>query len=129
MKPPPIKGLFHVAINSYHYDETRKFYTELLGFKIEWEPDQDNIYLTSGRDNLAVHRRDKPSDGTQALDHLGLVVAKQDEVAAWFDHLVEHDVPIVAPITIHRDGARSFYFNDPNGLLIQLIYHPPISDR
>jgi catechol 2,3-dioxygenase-like lactoylglutathione lyase family enzyme len=29
----------------------------------------------------------------------------------------------------HRDGARSFYFRDPDGLLIQLIYHPPISDK
>ena len=29
----------------------------------------------------------------------------------------------------HRDGARSFYFHDPDGVLIQLIYHPPISNQ
>jgi hypothetical protein len=32
-------------------------------------------------------------------------------------------------VKTHRDGARSFYFRDPDGLLIQLLYHPPISEK
>jgi hypothetical protein len=28
----------------------------------------------------------------------------------------------------HRDGARSFYARDPEGNVVQVIYHPPISD-
>ena len=27
----------------------------------------------------------------------------------------------------HRDGARSFYCLDPDGNVVQMIYHPPIS--
>lgn len=27
----------------------------------------------------------------------------------------------------HRDGARSFYCLDPEGVVVQVIYHPPIS--
>ena len=34
----------------------RRFYVDLLGFEIEWEPDADNVYLSSGHDNLALHR-------------------------------------------------------------------------
>jgi hypothetical protein len=31
-----------------------------------------------------------------------------------------------APRT-HRDGARSFYCEDPAGNVVQIIFHPPIS--
>ena len=34
----------------------KQFYMDLLGFDVEWEPDADNVYLTSGTDNLALHR-------------------------------------------------------------------------
>ena len=34
----------------------RRFYVDLLGFAVEWEPDADNVYLSSGIDNLALHR-------------------------------------------------------------------------
>ena len=34
----------------------KRFYVDVLGFAVEWEPDPDNVYLTSGRDNLALHR-------------------------------------------------------------------------
>jgi hypothetical protein len=27
----------------------------------------------------------------------------------------------------HRDGARSFYCQDPDGNAVQILYHPPIS--
>ena len=34
----------------------KRFYVDLLGFAVEWEPDADNVYLSSGIDNLALHR-------------------------------------------------------------------------
>ena len=34
----------------------KAFYVDVLGFRVEWEPDPDNVYLTSGVDNLALHR-------------------------------------------------------------------------
>jgi catechol 2,3-dioxygenase-like lactoylglutathione lyase family enzyme len=38
-------------------------------------------------------------------------------------------VKIAGPLKAHRDGARSFYVRDPDGVLVQIIYHPPIADR
>ena len=37
-------------------DAMKRFYVDLLGFAVEWEPDADNVYLSSGIDNLALHR-------------------------------------------------------------------------
>ena len=47
---------------------------------------------------------------------------------AWFAWLQEHEVRMRTDPHTHRDGARSFYCYDPDGTLVQMIYHPPVSD-
>ena len=55
--PRPLhQGLRHLALNARDLDAMKRFYVDVLGFAVEWEPDPDNVYLTSGRDNLALHR-------------------------------------------------------------------------
>lgn len=112
----------------------RQFYTDVLGFGVEWEPDGDNAYLTSGADNLALHRA-SPAGGASepagrgALDHLGLVVRRAEDVDAWADYLTWRGIVLAAPPRTHRDGARSLYVADPDGNRVQIIHHPPISDK
>ena len=43
----------------------------LLGFAVEWEPDPDNVYLTSGCDNLALHRALRGRNATRCLGAAG----------------------------------------------------------
>jgi catechol 2,3-dioxygenase-like lactoylglutathione lyase family enzyme len=109
----------------------KAFYVDVLGFKVEWEPDPANVYLTSGRDNLALHE----AEGSQApghteqgaLDHLGLIVASAELVDEWAAFLDSQGVALDMRPKTHRDGARSCYFRDPDGNRVQIIYHPPIS--
>src|ERR1700736_2371076 len=56
MQRPTHAGLRHLALNVHRFDEMKRFYVDLLGFAVEWEPDADNVYLSSGSDNLALHR-------------------------------------------------------------------------
>lgn len=107
----------------------RRFYVEVLGFGVEWEPDSDNVYLTSGADNLALHRRTGGPEpvAAGALDHLGLVVGRRDDVDLWADYLTGRGIALDAPPRTHRDGARSLYLSDPDGNRVQIIHHPPIS--
>ena len=121
-------GLHHVALKTANFDAVRAFYIDVLGLRVEWEPDEDNVYLTSGSDNLAIHRVANAADGNQLLDHIGFIVAKPQDVDAWHQYLGEHDVEIVAEPRTHRDGARSLYCLDPSGTQIQVIYHPPLSE-
>jgi catechol 2,3-dioxygenase-like lactoylglutathione lyase family enzyme len=122
-------GLRHLALYVSAFDETKRFYIEKLGFKVEWEPDFDNVYLTSGTDNIALHRvSDSNRKNETTLDHFGLVVRTAEDVDAWAVYLEETGVTISNSPRTHRDGARSFYFCDPDGNRIQIIYHPPISD-
>ena len=121
-------GLRHVALNSNRLEESLRFYTELMGMAVEWNPDPDNYYLTSGNDNLALHRATSPTTGNQQrLDHIGFILESSDDVDRWHAHLVEHQVNILQPPKTHRDGARSFYCEDPDGTMVQLIYHLPLA--
>ncbi|MDR3490698.1 MAG: VOC family protein [Gammaproteobacteria bacterium] len=129
-KPKPTKGLHHVALFVKNLTECEHFYTQLLGMKIDWQPDADNIYLTSGNDNFALHRA--PADFNpakhQRLDHIGFFLDERKDVDVWCDYLRENGVEIKAGPKEHRDGTRSFYCADPDGNIVQLIYYP-VTDR
>ena len=127
---PAHLGLRHLALFARAFDEMRRFYIDRLGFAVEWEPDSDNVYLTSGADNLALHRAgpDRPA-AEGRLDHFGLLVRQADDVDRWAAYLDAHGVPIQVRPRTHRDGARSLYLFDPDGNTIQIIHHPPISER
>ena len=112
----------------------KRFYVDVLGFAVEWEPDPDNVYLSSGIDNLALHRAAALPTGpsvwtNQALDHLGLIVRAPEDVDRWAAFLESRGVTVAAKPKTHRDGARSLYFHDPDGNTIQIIHHPPISSK
>ena len=128
-KPKPTAGLRHVALYVERFEETVQFYTRLLGMVIEWQPDEDNYYLTSGNDNLALHRYrgEERQPGRQRLDHIGFIIDDIDQVDVWYDFLKAHDVKMVNAPKTHRDGARSFYCFDPDGNAVQMIFHAPIS--
>jgi catechol 2,3-dioxygenase-like lactoylglutathione lyase family enzyme len=128
-RPPAHLGLHHAALFVKDLAASRRFWVDLLGFTVEWEPDADNIYLTSGNDNLAIHRAANAPTGAQVLDHLGVICRSPAQVDAWHQWLVANDVTIVAAPRQHRDGAYSFYCLDPDGIRLQVIHHPPIADR
>lgn len=127
---PPHLGLRHVALHVQAFEAVRRFYVDVLGFRVEWEPDGDNVYLTSGADNLALHRAraGAPARDT-ALDHIGLLVPAAGDVDAWADWLRAQGVALRAAPRTHRDGARSLYVNDPDGNTVQIMHHPPLSAR
>jgi catechol 2,3-dioxygenase-like lactoylglutathione lyase family enzyme len=135
---PAAIGLRHVALAVADVARAEAFYTGVLGFRVEWRPDPDNVYLRLGADNLALHAH-TPRDADDArafaerrgqhLAHLGIVVKRPADVDEWAAHLRAHAVPIVAEPRTHRDGARSLYCRDPDGNEVQILYHPPISDE
>jgi catechol 2,3-dioxygenase-like lactoylglutathione lyase family enzyme len=130
MDRPSHAGLRHVALNVTRLEDMKAFYVDLLGFRVEWEPDADNVYLSSGIDNLAFHRA--PVEAADAvatgrLDHLGIIVRQPSDVDRWATYLKSQGITIDTEPRTHRDGARSCYFRDPDGNRIQIIHHPPIS--
>lgn len=128
-RPPATAGLRHIALYVQDLEAAERFYVDLLGMRVEWRPDPDNVYLTSGNDNLALHRGDSgPAPEGQTLDHIGFVLRGAADVDAWYAFLQGHGVEMKSSPRTHRDGARSFYCVGPQNVMIQMIYHPPIAD-
>jgi catechol 2,3-dioxygenase-like lactoylglutathione lyase family enzyme len=135
--PPPSLGLRHLALSVADVARAEAFYVGVLGFRVEWRPDPDNLYLILAGDNLALHKFE-PKDADdqrsfaerrgQAFGHLGIVVKRPEGVDTWAAHLHAHGVKMLAEPRTHRDGARSLYCADPDGNAVQILYHPPISD-
>ena len=125
IKPNPTTGMRHVALFVREFEATEHFYVDLLGMQVEWRPDESSVYLTSGNDNLALHRTEIPFAEGQHLDHIGFFLNTPEDVDEWFDFLRAHDIRMKTEPRTHRDGARSFYCLDPDGNSVQMIYHPP----
>lgn len=123
-------GLRHLALNVKDPQVSKKFYRDFFGMTLEWEPDPENVYLTTDhQDNLAIHKSPNPplQSGTQSLDHLGFVMSEPADVDSFFQKAQEQNVKILKNPKWHRDGAYSFYLEDPDGHVVQVIYHPPIA--
>lgn len=123
-------GLRHVALNVKNAQVSKDFYCKYFGMTVEWEPDPKSVYLTTkSQDNLALHEAHdyKKSPGLQSLDHLGFIMKSKDDVDALYEVVKEDGVQIAKDVKQHRDGAYSFYLKDPDGNVVQVLYHPPIS--
>jgi catechol 2,3-dioxygenase-like lactoylglutathione lyase family enzyme len=137
MNQPIHRGLRHLAFRVTNLPVSRRFYEQLLGMRAVWEPDPDNVYFSSGNDNLALHQI--PMDElaayqppkVQFLDHIGVILDSPQAV----DRMYRELAPTIASLggrvvkepKRHRDGSYSFYFSDPDGNVIQALYEPVIS--
>lgn len=123
----PLLGLRHVALKVKDPQQSKAFYCDCFGMSVVWEPDPDNVYLSSGVDNLALHREDVAGSG--ALDHFGFIADSKAEVDRLAEAFRTRGVRIAVEPRDHRDGSRSFYCLDPDGLRIQVLYEPTLSPQ
>jgi catechol 2,3-dioxygenase-like lactoylglutathione lyase family enzyme len=130
---PVLLGLRHLALRVKDLPRARAFYESAFGMKVVWEPDPQNVYLSSGFDNLALH--EIPADqraafrggSDQPLDHLGFIAGSPEAVEAAYAAMVSAGAKIIKPIKKHRDGSHSFYLADPDDNVIQVLFEPHIS--
>src|SRR5262249_11288583 len=114
-------GLRHLALNVANVAAAVEFYSSLFGMKVVWQPDPDNAYLSSGCDNLALHKVTTPASSTnQRLDHLGFLVGTPEDVDRAAEILTAHKVRLRQLPRTHRDGSRSLYCFDPDDNVIQV---------
>ncbi|MGH7232964.1 MAG: VOC family protein [Nitrospiraceae bacterium] len=130
-----VRGLWHLALKVTDLGRSRRFYEELFGMRVVWEPDANNVYLSSGCDNLALHQI-PPSElsqytgqTAQVLDHLGVIMESPEAVDHLFAQVERYGATIVHPLKRHRDGSYSFYVADPDRNVVQVLYEPNISQR
>lgn len=129
-----ICGLRHLALKVIDISKSHSFYERFFGMQVVWKPDPENIYLSSGTDNLALHQIPveelsayQPRQG-QFMDHFGFLMESPERVDDMFQQVQKEGVTIVKPPKQHRDGSYSFYLADPDENVVQVLYEPNVAE-
>ena len=137
----PIRKLAHYSVRTQDLEVSRRFYTEVLGFKVGWRPDFDfpGYWIYMGGDEAdfgVVHLigidRDNPQGlvdylgdkapaslaGSGAVDHLAFAATDWPGMRATLQRAQlpwrERTVPAV--------GLHQVFVEDPSGVTIELNF-------
>lgn len=123
-----INGIHHIAILTDRYEESRQFYTEVLGFAIiseHYRPERQSFKLDLSLNGTYIielfsfpeYRERASYPEAKGLRHLAFAV---DDVGEWIQYLRKNNVE-VQDIRIDPITQKKFtFFNDPNGQPLEL---------
>lgn len=120
-------GLGHVVYIVGDYEESKKFYEEVMGFRlsdyIAWDDKDATFYHCNGRHHsLAIM---KPFGDFKAGDfnHIMLETNSIDDVGYAYDVVRDKGIPLVMEYGKHtNDLMQSFYIVTPSGFALELGY-------
>jgi catechol 2,3-dioxygenase-like lactoylglutathione lyase family enzyme len=110
-------------------EETKKFYTEKLDFKIIWEADWFLLLSTpNGEDTISFSASNHP---TQSLENFrnpflgeGVFFAIElDDVDSYYEQIKSKEIDIALDIRSEEWGDRHFALIDPNNIGIDFVTH------
>ena len=131
-----LKRLGHVVLRVSDIERSKRFYTEILGFKIlEQDPNHGGVFLSLGDDShcLDLQPSTDPSIGPPpavwrsraglGLGHIAFTVADRAALDAAHATLVANGIEIVA--ALDHVSQQSVYFRDPDGHLLECYWERP----
>ncbi|HUN80900.1 MAG TPA: VOC family protein [Phycisphaerae bacterium] len=111
-------------ISTNRMEETREFYTGLLGFNVAMDMGWIITLVSPSNPTAQINvvRRDEPlpSGASGPFEGLSIEVESVDEMHA---RAVERGVKITSPLTDEPWGVRRFFVLDPNGVTLNLLSH------
>ncbi|MEX2128206.1 MAG: VOC family protein [Xanthobacteraceae bacterium] len=124
-----IKDILHVAIRTMDLDATNKFYTEVLGLKVDpkrpptipapgtWLDYKDTqMHVLAGE--KAYGETDTTTFGTGNVDHMAVRAVGYDE---WRAHLEKHGCDY-RQNDVKSLNQWQIFVRDPNGVVIELQF-------
>jgi catechol 2,3-dioxygenase-like lactoylglutathione lyase family enzyme len=125
-------GVNHPALIGQNYEETVRFYTEILGMRLVLEqpnldePRMTHLFFDAGNGGFIAYFVINPDsdltlpdakDGIGAMGHVALNLSTPIEDA--MATLKANGIGYMGPID--RGYERSIYFKDPNGVIVELL--------
>lgn len=115
-----VRRMGHVALRVKDVQASLEFYKN-LGLEPVWSKDTDWGMLRLGQDDLALIKDDPYAHHPP---HFGLRVESNAAVDELHDGLKAQGVTILREPKLHRDKSYSFYFADPDGNIVEVLYDP-----
>jgi catechol 2,3-dioxygenase len=127
-----LKGIGHVLLRVADQEVSKRFYRDVLGFRIaEEDPQHGGVFMTVSDDfhtldigqHPAPESAPRPQRGQIGLGHIAFQVASYAALRDAYSHLLANGVEIQRA-TDHV-SQRSIYFNDPDGNTLEIYYELP----
>jgi catechol 2,3-dioxygenase len=127
-----LKGIGHVNLRVADQEVSKRFYRDVLGFRIaEEDPDHGGVFMTLG-DNFhtldigqhpSPENAPRPQRGQIGLVHIAFQVGSYAALRDAYAHLVGNRVEIMR--AANHVNQRSIYFADPDGNVLEIYYELP----
>ena len=118
-------NLDHVAVNTNDMEATVQFYCGVLGMRLARTMRTGdgrrhyNIDIGGGNAFAFFESAEKPDGSTpQHLNHFAIPVATEEEFNESLQRLKDHGAEVTG--IIERGYGKTFYFQDPNGIRLQI---------
>ena len=119
-----IQGVLETGLYAEDLDAAEQFYHGVLGLDVLLREEGRHVFFRCGTGVVLVFNPEATRDeehlphGAEGAGHAAFAV-RHDDLDAWTEHLIAHDVPIEADKTWPR-GGRSLYVRDSAGNSIEL---------
>jgi catechol 2,3-dioxygenase len=127
-----LDGIGHVNLRVADQETSKRFYGDVLGFRIaEEDPEHGGVFMTLGANfhTLDIGQHPSPSEaprpqrGQIGLAHIAFQVGSYAALREAYAHLVENGVEIMR--AANHVNQRSIYFADPDGNVLEIYYELP----
>jgi len=127
-----LTGIGHVNLRVADQEASKRFYRDVLGFRIaEEDPDHGGVFMTLGENfhTLDIGQHPSPDDaprpqrGQIGLAHIAFQVGSYAALRDAYAHLIDSGVEILR--ATNHINQRSFYFADPDGNTLEIYYELP----
>ena len=127
-----LTGIGHVNLRVADQELSKRFYRDVLGFRIaEEDPEHGGVFMTLG-DNFhtldigqhpAPRDAQRPQRGQIGLAHIAFQVGSYAALRDAYAHLINNGVEIMR--AANHVNQRSIYFADPDGTVLEIYYELP----
>jgi catechol 2,3-dioxygenase-like lactoylglutathione lyase family enzyme len=129
---PPLSGVLETVLYYVAEDETKHFYTEIMGMRLIGEAEGRHIFFRAGDSVFLVFNPEAtkqanslPPHGALGEGHVCFLVPGS-AYEEWKEHLSANGVEILSEMTwpmgepADQSRGSSIYFRDPSGNLLEI---------
>ena len=127
-----LTGIGHVNFRVADQEASKRFYRDVLGFRIaEEDPEHGGVFMTLGENfhtlDIGQHpspeSAPRPQRGQIGLAHIAFQVGNYAALREAYAHLLQNGVEIMR--AANHVNQRSIYFSDPDGNTLEIYYELP----
>jgi catechol-2,3-dioxygenase len=121
-----VRKVIETCIYSRDLKSLKKFYSDVLGLEVIDEEEGKLVFLKAGASMLLAFNPDRtfprndrlPPHGAEGSTHVALEIEAGD-YEKWKGRLAQNSVAV--ELEVNWKAAKSLYFRDPAGNLVELI--------